>query len=411
LTLIFNNGSWRMLFRHYAGYVSVGPNLLAWIASFAPVHWIPLLFAGLALLVAGGAMTAVACDRSGISAPSRLDRLIVAAMLIVLPLGKSYMFTNVTYSQWHMLFLLLLLLIQPLPRTRSGLIGWSVLIAIVSVSNPLSFLGLPLLLLKWRGIRTVMQRSAVVLCGVIMVSYPVWGVQHHQLPVITPASCLFAVRVFLSRVIVESIAGPRLITALEAHGWGGLTAAAGTVLLAIWLGFRWWFHGQQTGQSKKVDFTAGFQEVVGGGMYLWMAAFAIVFISVHLRYADLAAQAIRSIYLMEPNLQRYVYVPKLIVLYLVLSRGIPVFRGWLKRVSIPVKIVSGLVLIAYLVIINVHNAPLYRTDPVEGRRLKIFLEDAATNLRRRDGGGDYAPRMILERDGDWDIVLKFEPTP
>ena len=414
LALFFNDSSWLLLFRYYAGYVSIGPNLLARIASFAPILWVPHLFVGLSLLVATGTMTAVIYDRSRLFAGTRVDRLVVAVILIALPLGKSYMFTNVTYSQWHMLFILLMLLIQPVPGTRLKLFGWCMLTVIVTFSNPLSIFGLPLLIAQWREVRTAAQRVTVALCGLTMAAYQLYGIQHHPVPAISPASCIFAIRVYLSRVIVESVAGPRLTTALEAHGFGWLTAVTGVGLLLAWFGCR---------QHLRRRFPGAFSRYSGNGsdethrhrqlliwieLYLWVVAFAIVFTSVHLRYTEMENPAIRSIFLVEPNLQRYVYIPKMIIMYMVLSRVIPILRAWLENVSIPMKIVSGLVFSIYLMIVNVHNISLWRTDPSEGRRLKAFLEEVDLNTRRKASGREYEPRMILERDGDWDIIFKFD---
>lgn len=399
LSMFFNNRSLRLLIWKYAGYVSFGPKLLAYPASFAPVQWIPFLYVVLSGLVAACTLTTVVLDQSRLAAKSQWERLAIAVILIVMPLGKTHMFTNVTYSQWHMLFMLFMLSLQPAPKAGYRQIFWSISILICTASNPLSILALPLIIRHGVDSKTIAQKAAISVCALNVILYQIWGIQTHPFPRLTVESILFSCRVFLSRVIVEILVGPRITIALEARHKGWVTCLVGAGLLIFWVLFR--IHRSKN-QDETVDAT--FKTLCWTELYLWLTALLIVIISTHLRHLNDE----RLIFLLEPNLQRYIYVPKLMISYLVLSRLVPVIHCRVKRLTIPSLCVATLLFVIYLSLINIVNAFLYRSDAQESRQLAVFLQEVQLNLDRKASGEPYNDRLVLVRDVDWDIRLRID---
>ena len=127
---------------------------------------------------------------------------------------------------------------------------------------------------------------------------------------------------------------------------------------------------------------------------------ALVLVSTRVGYVGPEVRAIR---LTEPNLQRHVYVPKLIVCSAILSLVIPWARSMLRTKTL--RIVSLALLVAYLGVVNTQNSFLYQSSKVDGQRVREFVLEVARDLEREKAGQPFAASHILPRGGTWDIEL------
>ena len=75
-----------------------------------PITLSPYLFPVTSVLFAAFSLHLLSQEVHSWLLADRRDRLILVAALVALPLGKTYMIANLTYSQWSLLFASLVLL-------------------------------------------------------------------------------------------------------------------------------------------------------------------------------------------------------------------------------------------------------------------------------------------------------------
>lgn len=385
----FNHPSPTEILRYYGGYVSLVPNAIGWAAMRLPLPLSPYVFSLASLLLATIGFYLFSGDGHAWLIPEARTRLIIAMTLVLLPLGKSYLVTNLMYSQWSLLFLLVVLLSRwPLPRSSAALIAYVVSVALCTASHPLSLLAAPLCLVQFFYCNTRQQRLAVMLCFLAIIAYHYAGIMHGKDIDVSLESILWAMKVFITRVVFESVLGARATTLLAANGGLHYIYAGAFLILCLLANMI----RTSERRLRETVLTAG----------VIALAFGIVQISTLVRYVGPEA---RLIHLENPFLQRYIYVPKLIFTAFLLSQLVPRLQRYYSRFDVPQKTVFLALCGAYILGISGDNQFLYRGSRSEGLRVKSFVESSYTDLLRARKGESHRVMHTLSRDDGWDIVL------
>jgi hypothetical protein len=202
---------------------------------------------------------------------------------------------------------------------------------------------------------------------------------------ITLGSFALAAKLFLTRVLFETVSGAKISTALlSAAPEGG--HLLGIVVLSILV-----FLTVTGNSASRVQWATAIALLLMVG---------VVFASVAVR---MSSGPNADIY--NPYFQRYFYVPKLVVAAFLLSQVVPRLRkgmsglGLLAKGSILVGVAS------YLLAVNRVNNFLYGSSLGEGRRMAAFLTDVQTNVQRARAGLPYASEWVLQREEPWSLTL------
>lgn len=87
----------------YAGYASVGSNLLAWFASALPITWIPYAYMWTSLAIAGSAVSVFYLPRFRSLVSHDGTRFVVCLLFALFPLGNGALVRSLTWSFWPVL--------------------------------------------------------------------------------------------------------------------------------------------------------------------------------------------------------------------------------------------------------------------------------------------------------------------
>ena len=231
------------ILRYYAGYVSIGPNLVGYVAGNAPgtvgiyiLHWVPLVMAACAFAT----ITLRDVDVFGLSLR---DRALLAIVLAVLPLANFALLTNTTYMLWSMLIMSSLLAVFWTPRPGFGSVILFGLLALTSMSHPLFILLAPVLALRVIFAATGFERIGFALILVLAFGYLALlvdfsgtgeGMSEGLLPLIADA-----LRMFTSRAVAEPILSSWIRFFVINRGGMIATIAFGCVVALIGLVLLW----------------------------------------------------------------------------------------------------------------------------------------------------------------------------
>ena len=164
------------VWRYYASYVSLFPNLIGYLISFLPLVWQPFSLSIAALLIAGVSFSILAADGLRIPTLGRKQKLVVLFFLCVAPAGNGALFTVATYSFWHLLFfqILVVLFWRFEVKLSSALVFG--LCVLSTFSNPVSLMLVPLLALRAYSSGTGISLVVYVLLIVFSLIYLATGV-------------------------------------------------------------------------------------------------------------------------------------------------------------------------------------------------------------------------------------------
>jgi hypothetical protein len=187
------------LTRSYAGYLHTVPRLVAWLERLVDVTMAPLVGNAIALLIVAGIATWIASDRLANVLPSRASRLILAALLIVLP-GSWETLGSITLVQFYLgIFLILASLADGAPRSRWAQVAEVVALMLAALSGPFSVLFVPLHVARaWiRRDRWAIITAAVVgACALLQLLAIALGTRSPEIPTIAGAAALLVARVW-----------------------------------------------------------------------------------------------------------------------------------------------------------------------------------------------------------------------
>jgi hypothetical protein len=143
------------MFIPYAGYLCMLQRLVAFAAGFAPLLWIPTVYAWASFFIFAG-VCAVILFSSRLSI-SDLSRMAWVATLVLVPhSGEVYL--NLTNAPWITITLLIVFLLSRPALTRNQWIADALLLALLGLTGPCLILLFPLLL--WKSFHTRQHRSA-----------------------------------------------------------------------------------------------------------------------------------------------------------------------------------------------------------------------------------------------------------
>lgn len=390
LAFYFNSPHPSSIFRFYNGYIQLLPNMIAWLATRGPITLAPQLFTLGSMTLAATGMFLVSRPQLAWLIPSPKDRAIAALLLVLLPLGKSYVVYNVAYSLWSCLFLLVMLLGGPLPQSKRALAVYSVAIILGIFSHPLSLVVFPILLLHLILDKRLPQRVCVGVFMATIIADQLFAVEHSQSVHATGSGVHLAIKLFLSRVVFETISGAMAGTTLIPENAQFVHYSA-LAILGIVLSLT---------LSSRISWRAKCGVVIGLGL-----AFGIVLASTLARLAT----GPDFPHVFKFYLQRYFYVPKLLIAIFLLAQVIPRLRKFLSSLSIEAQIPFLGACAIYLIGLNRSNNRLYANVHEDGVKIAAFLRTVQQHQAFARADQEYTSQWRLPRqETNWDIQLNID---
>lgn len=396
LAFYFNNPGAENIFRLYAGYVSLLPNAIAWASvNLLPLIAAPFAFAAASTMLAATSFFLISRPAHSWLIASPAVRALFSLALAILPLSKEFLVTNVAYSQWTILLVLVVLVTRrPLPTSNGGLAAWVVAVALCAASNPLSIMCLPLAVIHLFLAGSRRQKICVLALSGFLIAYQIFCVDHGSVrPVIEFQSITLALKTFLARVVCEVFIGPRITNLLVLSGESKFLYMGGSALLLLLL--------SMTASSAK---PARNSLIVLSAVVF---ALSLVTIAVMTRYTTPETS---GIYLNLVVLQRYFYVPKVTILSMFMWQIMPrleqAVAGPPRRALKTSLVISAIGL--FLVALAQGNSFLYGGNAPEGLRVKQLVEDVQTNLAKAKLGQPYSSTHVLPRDWGGGVTLDID---
>jgi hypothetical protein len=160
------------LTRAYAGYLVVIPRLAAALEWTVPVPYAPLVGNLIALAAVALLAAFIASDRLSNVFPDRWMRILLAALLVLLP-GSWETLGSITLIQWYVAIYLVLVAIAMPPTRRSFKAIEGIVVGCAGLTGPFSILFAPLfwaraLILRDRWSATL--AAIVSLCGAVQIA-------------------------------------------------------------------------------------------------------------------------------------------------------------------------------------------------------------------------------------------------
>ena len=210
---------WRIVFRPHAGYIQLVPRLLAELGSFAPLEFIPLVYALSALLVATLALTFFALPPCRNLIKSDALRAVVVLALPFMPNADGL--TRVCAVHWYLLFFLVLTSLVTLPGKRLARVALWMAAALSFWSQPVAIVCVPVLFYRvWRAAPGA-ERHWWFALSAVAVAYPLTAQSQSALQALwhTPDVLLSLRHAIGLRVLCFFFLGQDFSRLALAHGW------------------------------------------------------------------------------------------------------------------------------------------------------------------------------------------------
>lgn len=214
----------------YAGYMHLLPRLVAAVAVALPLGAAELVLGAGAALVVGLAATTTYVLSAG-HLPSRVVRLLLASMVVLLPVGGLETAANVANSHWFLMAAAFWALAARPTRTAHVVLATTVVV-LAAASDPLTVVLAPLVLARLLLLRR--RRDHVVTAGFAVATAAqlavVLGTSRADSPGTDPVTVLQG---YLAQVPFALLVGPdRAGPLFERHGWSAVAVAVALVVLA-----------------------------------------------------------------------------------------------------------------------------------------------------------------------------------
>lgn len=233
-----NLGFFRALVTPYSGYFHLLPRLLAGIAALFPPDLAAAVMATEAALVTALLAVAVYFASAGLL-PTRVQRLLVSAPMVVMPVAQVELFNEINMLRWQLMYATFWVAFW-VARGRGGRIAATLVLVAAGSSDNVVWLFLPLLVLRWfawRGTRrdrtALIGGAALALGAVASFASVVAGVSSRGVtPRLDP---VWAVSAYILRPVPQMMVGSRWVGESPAHTLTGVipVAAGWLVLLAV----------------------------------------------------------------------------------------------------------------------------------------------------------------------------------
>jgi hypothetical protein len=372
----------------YAGYRSVLPNLLGFLAtSLLPLYIAPYVMVACSLAFATAALGLFSLDRYRFIMPDDTSRAWVCLILALVPLGNHALSTNLTYSIWNLFAISLLLVVAPAPRTSLGRVVQYGFLGLAIFSQPLSLILLPICLVLLVVRPSVPDRIANVGISVGCTLYALVGIRPagNFVPSDLPAVLSATSRNLLHRVVFEPLLGESLRGLLYRthHSWiVDVVAICVLVLIAVAI------------------LRSGLPGVNHELAVCGIAAFVMISATVISVVGRSMAQEIE---ISPPWAHRYFYVQQLAFVFLAALCVVGLARGrspGRAAKAVLVALVSG-----YVCYLTVADGDHFATSRAQGLETLHFLRKADVALARSKGEEPGRRRLVMNRGGHWDIVI------
>ncbi|MCG8456828.1 MAG: hypothetical protein MI919_11155, partial [Holophagales bacterium] len=206
------------VFRDYAGYVSLMPNLMGYAAArLLPPHVAPYAMVGFSLAMATAALSLFVSRSFRFVVPKDRSRALICLIVASVPLGNHALITNLTYSLWHIFLIALLSILAPMPATSRGRLAQAGYLCLAICSHPLSIVFVPICLVLSIARRSRGERLRNLGILVVVLLYAWLGIRSTE----TAGSGEELAAVGISaeyvahRVVFESVFGNRMRMILQ----------------------------------------------------------------------------------------------------------------------------------------------------------------------------------------------------
>ena len=376
----YENPGLENIWLRYAGYVSVMPDLMAFLgASLAPrlVAYTYMLMATAWFAIANSVFF---LPRFRAFVPNDRHHGIVCLALVLLPLGDAALIRAVTYSFWPLL--LLSILICLVPGSKKSPVVWTefILLSLNACSSPVPVILLPVL--GWRAVqgRSRLETSLFVAVCLISIGYLGLAVETGDAKRDILYTALHAIPAFGDRVGFEPFLSDRLRMEFIWRGLHAVPVVLGWTFLLSILG--WIASDRATRAVFHRERVATFW-----GAYC-MASLTVI--SIYSRFGPGGLEYASAFH------QRYFWIQQCLVCLVI---GIVAFSDTrLTRLLSHPKSRSALIVgcLSYLLILNLLDLGKTTGRWGDGRPVAAFL----AKLEECEATGGCDAPVSLERDED-----------
>lgn len=387
----YNNRAPDSILRHYQGYTSLLPNLVGYVAPFAPTRAIPYVLALFPLVASSLSLSWLSRDIYRFVVADDRTRRLACVVLALVPVANSLFVSNTTYSIWSLLLLLILLALAPPPtRVAAALLRLGAM-SVLIVSHPLSMALMPLYL---GGLYVFRKRGPCVwgfYLGLVTVSVAyqrlgMWSgvaTSGHLLDSLHMLPALVS-----DRVVFSSLCGVSASRALHGANVATLvhTVSAGVAVALAVLVVR--YRQRLDGRQK-------------------LLAAVLVYLIVSLSVLYLLGRTPGESVVSSPGSQRYWWVQRILFMVLLIFLA-NAFWGRVNLAARPRawRATLAVAMISWLALLNAFNNCWYKTSAEAGRRMASFTSE----VTRQEATGNGSVSARLGR-GQWTIKLARSARP
>ncbi len=365
--MYYNHHSIQNIFRFYSGYITIFPNLTAYLATLFPAGIAVHLFVLISNIFAAASFVAV-FRAIRYYTKDTIYSVIAIIALVILPLGNIFLVGTIYCLHWSTFTMLFFSVIVPPPESKSSKILLFLVLSLAIWSHPYS-VSISLLYLFFIVIKRDVKWNSLLLA--VTVLYAVFGIQYGAAHDHTFAQIH---RIFFERIIAETWLGP--VTRFHSISYGSdiIYYGAITALMLITMAI---IYGALRSENKQRYIYI---------LLLSYGLFAFYAISIVTRHLDQS-------YIYRVNDQRFVYISK--ICYFCLLVGC--LHMLCKRRIHKFMVYASLTL---LCIINLNSNFLYSPYPGQGKLFAEFIDYVEHTAQCTP----QTPTISLDRGG-WSITL------
>jgi hypothetical protein len=382
MSFYFNTNDFFYVIRTLNGYISLLPNILAWLFVQLPPIWTPYLIKWAAIIIYSLAVFSFCLPHFRHIVEKDTYRIIIVLIFCLYPFGKGLMISNLNYSLWNLLYLFILWSLADISATNKKF-KWAIFLGMTlcAFSHPLTVTSMPLLiLLAFRGKieNRVFRIYLIVLLTVYFFRHTATqSVSNYIL------SIPHGVQLSMQRVGFELLAGTQARQFLFENGLSWIIYSVGSIILIGPL---------IISRIRKLPFSI-FCKVA------YLLSIAILFVII----SNTRMTFEQSI--SDPWVQRFFHTSRMLV---ALSYGIAVFHDRHLYVSRYKDMTWAMIMIVYLALLNHSNRFLFQTYTPAHQAIMAVVSDADIALRKAQLGQPYTR---IHRGGiikDWPVYLDID---
>lgn len=136
------------IFEYWNGYFYIIPKTVAYLLNFLPAKHIPSLYAFFSMVLAAITFVVLYEMLQGIF--GKWFAVYTTLVIAALPLGYHLLITNLSFSVWNMLLILIFMYFIPVPQSKYKCLLYSIIVLAMIWSHPLSLLMFPLYIYRLR---------------------------------------------------------------------------------------------------------------------------------------------------------------------------------------------------------------------------------------------------------------------